>query len=290
MYAMIGSYMDESFDTPPNHGIFAAGGIIGRGIPVFELERRWEKLLKRPDINIGYFKASECQAGKKQFRKFVSDPDNITPEERAKLDSISLEFLDAIANMPFEKNGSLVVAGIGVIQEDFYEVIKDDYARSILGKSPFFLAYHLAMIQCAWSMKQMHKDMPHLDDSVSFVCDECEEHSEESYPAYINLKKQNPNASLYMGTYSSEDEKKCYPIQAADAVIYEIRRAFHIALGQRKEALRKQFNILSDTQVMFLMQQCEKKNLLHIVATHKPGEPFKLDEIMDQEFNENINF
>lgn len=263
---------------------------MGRGIPLFELERRWENLLKRPDIDIDYFKASQCQAGDKQFRKFVSDPKSITPSERERLDSISLEFMDAVVNMPFEDSGYLIATGIGVSQDDFYEVIKNDYARSVLGKSPFFLAYHLAMIQCAWAMKQMHEERKDLDDAVSFVCDECEEHSDLSYVAYNKLKERNPNAAAYMGTYATEDEKKCFPLQAADAVIYEIRRAFHVALGHRKEQLRKQFNIMSDEKVMFIMQHCMKKNLLHIVATHKPGEPFKLDEIMDEQFNESIAF
>ncbi|MBZ5504707.1 MAG: hypothetical protein LAO78_04380 [Acidobacteriia bacterium] len=286
---MIGSYMDESFDIPPNHGIFAVGGIMARGVPIFELERRWEKLLKRPDIDIEYFKASQCQAGTKQFKKFVSDPKNITPSERTRLDSISLEFLDTIAHMPLEPNSFLVATGIGVVQEDFYEVIKDDYARSVLGNSPYFLAYHLAMIQCAWSMKTMHDDDKRFDDSVSFICDLCEEHSDASYEAYRLLKEKNPKAAAYMGVYGAEDEKQCFPLQAADAVIYEIRRAFHVALGQRKEQLRKQFNIL-DNKALFAMQHCSKKNLLHIVATHKPGEPFKLDEIMDDKFNEDIRF
>jgi hypothetical protein len=76
--------MDESFDPAPS-GVFAVGGLLGRGIPIFELERRWEKLLYRPDIDIKYFKASECRYGKGQFRKFVIDPDHITDDERAKL-------------------------------------------------------------------------------------------------------------------------------------------------------------------------------------------------------------
>lgn len=37
----VGSYMDESFD-PTRSGIFAVGGILGRGVAIFELERRWE--------------------------------------------------------------------------------------------------------------------------------------------------------------------------------------------------------------------------------------------------------
>jgi hypothetical protein len=88
---MVGSYMDETFDMRQS-GVFAVGGILGRCHPIFELERRWEKLRKRPDIDIRYFKASECEHGKGEFAKFVADPKNITPAERAKLDSISHNF------------------------------------------------------------------------------------------------------------------------------------------------------------------------------------------------------
>ena len=52
---MISSYMDESFDKQPS-GIFAVGGFLGKGVPVFELERGWEKLLKRDGLK--FFKAS----------------------------------------------------------------------------------------------------------------------------------------------------------------------------------------------------------------------------------------
>lgn len=88
--------MDESFD-PKQSGTFVVGGLLGRGLPFFELERRWEALLKRPDIDIEFFKASQCERGSGQFAKFVADPDNITPDERTKLDSISHEFLSLIA-------------------------------------------------------------------------------------------------------------------------------------------------------------------------------------------------
>jgi hypothetical protein len=102
---MVGSYMDESFD-PTQSGIFAVGGILGRGVAIFELERRWEQLFARQDINIAYFKASECQNGKGEFRKFVADPKSITQAERSKLDSISHEFLNLISRpVPFDSTG-----------------------------------------------------------------------------------------------------------------------------------------------------------------------------------------
>src|SRR5579872_531542 len=100
---MISSYMDESFD-PRQTGVFAVGGILGRGIPVFELERRWGRLRTRADIDIKYFKASECERGVGEFRKFVTDPQKITPQEREKLNCISKEFLNAIVYPPYDNN------------------------------------------------------------------------------------------------------------------------------------------------------------------------------------------
>ena len=289
VYAMIGAYLDESFDMKKS-GIFAVGGIMARGVPIFELDRRWHKLLRRPDIDVEYFKASQCAAGAKQFAKFVADPKSITTAERDRLDSIHMEFLQAITLMPFHKSSYIVAAGVGVVQDDFYDIIKDDYAKQILGNSPFFLAYHLCMIQCAWTMKEAHEGAKHIHNSVAFICDECEEHEEEAHEAYRQLKATNPKAAEYLGSYSTLDEKECNPLQAADAVIYEIRKALHLALKQREGTLRDHFRIMSDTHMMFSIQHANRKNLEHIVATHRPGEPFNLDAIMDDHYNENIKF
>lgn len=278
--------MDESFD-PKQRGTFAVGGILGRGVPIFELERRWEKLLNRPDIDIEYFKASECENGKGQFEKFVSDPKNITTAERLRLDSISHEFLRLITKpVPFDPKHYLCVHGVGVVHKDFYDVIKDKNARAILGDSPYRLAYDFAMIQCAWAMKELGDGGTGY--GVSFVCDEDEEHSPLASEAYRNLKKTNPNAAEYMGTFSSIDEKKCTPVQAADAVVYEIRRALNLALKQWPGQLRKQFDLLADASAMFLITHSNKEQLLHIVSTHTPGEPFQLDSFMDMHLDENI--
>ena len=95
-----------------------------------------------------------------------------------------------------------------------------------MGDSPFRLAYDFAMIQCAWAMKELG-----TGDHVAFVCDECEEHSSLAYEAYRKLKEQNTNAARYMGTFSMQDEKKADVLQAADAVVFEVRRLLQLALG-----------------------------------------------------------
>lgn len=280
-YAMINSYMDESFDMRQS-GIFAVGGLLGRGVATFELERRWEALRKRPDIGINYFKASHCQRGTGEFSKFVADKDNITPVERERLDSISHEFLKTIVD-PNNYGNYLILAGVGVVQDDFYDVVRDANAAAILGNSPYRLAYDFAMIQCAWAMKQLG-----TGDRVSFVCDESEEYSPLAAEAYRNLKTTNPNAAAYMATFSSADEKDCQPLQAADAIVFEIRRALNLELGQWNGRLRKQFDILDDAGAMFIIQYADKANLLNIVANNKPGQPLHLDAIMEQNFEENL--
>jgi|SRR5215472_2719986 len=272
--SIIGSFLDESFDEQP-YGVFVVGGVMGRGVPIFELERRWEKLLKRPDIDIDYFKASECEHGTGQFAKFVKKPRKPTLSEADKLRSISREFLSTIVKPPFDKN-YLVIGGVGVVQADFYDIIKDPKARGILGASPYKLAYDFAMIQGAWAMKELG-----TGDFVAFVCDEHEEHSPLAPEEFRKLNETNKVAASYMATFSSEDEKDCIALQAADAAVYEIRRALRFSLGMVKSALREQFNILTDTRAMFIINHTSREQLEHIVATHEPGEPFKLDALME---------
>lgn len=267
--------MDESFDMKQS-GIFAVGGLLGRGVAIFELERRWEAARKRLRVNC--FKASQCERGTGPFSQFVADKDNITPAERARLDSISHDFLKTIVD-PNHYGNHLIIAGVGIVQADFYGVIRDANAYAILGDSPFRLAYDLAMIQCAWAMKELGKG-----DKVSFVCDEHEEYSPLASLAYANLKNTNPNAAAHMAAFTSADDRECDPLQAADAVVFEIRRALNLELGQRIGHLRKQFEILDDAGAVFLIQYADRTNLLKIVAASKPGQPLNLDAIMEQQF------
>lgn len=291
MYAVIAAYLDESFDPKPS-GIFAVGGLVGRGIATFELDRKWEALLRRSDIDIEYYKASECELGTGQFRKFVKQDRKPTPEERVRLQAISHEFISLIANE------YVVGQGIGVIQSDFYDVIKEHYARSILGDDPFQLAYDLSIVQCAWMMKhietiQLQEARPFQKaqrDYISFLRDDHEKYAALAQARYLNLKNKNPEAAKYMATHSIGDDKKLCILQAADATIYEIRRALHIAHRQRKEPLRGQFHIFKNSSRMAIIRTASKEHLLNTVNLHKPGEPFDFRDIMETDFNENVRF
>jgi hypothetical protein len=274
-FAVISCYLDESFDKK-DHGVFAVGGLLGRNVPFFQLERNWEKLRKRSDIDIEYFKAAECERGYGQFGKFVATEERPTAEEKTVLDRISDEFISVIA-----KENHLVVTGIGVVQKDFNEAIKDDYAQSILGNNPYWLAYHATMVQCAWAVKAVGTDC------VAFVCDEHEVYSPLAHRAYFKLKQKNPKAAEWLGTFSAEDDKKWEQLQAADACAFEIRRVLNLTLKQWTGQLRPQFKKLADNGQMFLIQHIAKDNLASIIAASKPGE-LNLDPIMEQQFTEDV--
>ena len=282
-YAMIGCFLDESFD-PKEQGIFAVGGILGRGRPIFQLDCKWKALRERPDIAIEYFKASECQAGTGQFRKFVCDPKSITDAERAELDGIWKEFLTVMGGDYCEHS---IIYGIAIIQEDFYEVVKDPNARAILGEDPYWFAYQAAMIEAAFAIKHIGGDY------AAYICDEDQKHSPLAQKAYDDLKKKNPNSAKYMGSFTSMSDLMSGSLQAADAAIYEVRRVLHTTLGRWKQwngDLRWQFRQLRDQKMMWLIKYAHKKDLEALVAENTPGKPLNLDHWLGQEFTEDVTY
>jgi hypothetical protein len=283
------SYMDESFDPKragKARGFFVVAGMMGRGWAIFELERNWGKLLAKHGLD--YFKASECALGTKQFARFVKDSKNISQDERALLDAISLEFINLIPRpVNFDSTHYLTGNGIAILQEDFYEVIKDPHARAVLGDNPYRLAYDIAFVSSAWLMKELGDGW-----GVSLVCDEHEKYSPLAPEAYRNLKATNPLAAEYLLSFSSVDEKKCAPVQAADALVYEVRRALntrHKIPGLADPAYREQFKTLCTGKTVAHIAETRKEQLEWIVANHKPGEPFKLDELMNNQIGDNVD-
>lgn len=283
------SYLDESFDMR-QAGLFAVGGLIAQGPALYELNRKWEKLCK--DHGIGYFKASECERGKGEFRKYVRVEGSPTPEEKQVVSAISEQFIRLILSE------QVVGHGITINQSEFYTAIKDPAFKVILHDSPYRLAYDLAMIQCAWMMKTLQKDLietslfgtrtknPH----VSFVCDEHEEHSPLANVAYRELKQSNPEAEQYMASYSYADEKKLPVLQAADAIVYIVRRSSKVGLGLWPGDFPPEFKLLEQGHRMGLIQHAGKINFENMVKVQKPGQPYDLSDIMEHVFHADIKF
>lgn len=283
------SYLDESYDTQKT-GLFAVGGLIAQGVALFELERKWDALCRRYEI--AYFRAVDCKFGQGPFAKFVKCEGKPTPEEMKLLNQIMLEFVQLIVNE------QAVGHGIIIDQDEFYKLIKDPHAQSILGIEPYRLAFDLAMVQCAWMMKAIQLDLkktspfgtrtthPH----VSFVCDEHEIYSPSANAAYRDLKAKNPESEQYMASFSSADDKKTAVLQAADALAYIVRKSSKTGLGFSPALFSPEFKLLEKTHRLGLVQHANKTNLEKIVAIHKPGESFNLSDLMENVFEADIKF
>lgn len=284
------SYLDESFDMK-SVGLFAVGGLIAQGPPLFELARKWEALCKANSI--AYFKASACERGKQPFQKFVRVEGSPTPEERKRLDQISEQFIKLVLA---DKN--IQCHGITIDQKEFYETVKDQAAKDVLTSTPYRLAYDLAMIQCAWMMKSLREDLTKTsafgtqikNPRVSFVCDEHEQHSELAAHAYSGLKRGTAEAEQFMASYSYENEK-CVPVlQAADAIVYIVRRSSKVEMAIHPGALPPAFKLLADNHQMGIIRHVGKENLKNIVKRQKPGQSYDLSDIMEEVFNDDIKF
>ncbi|MHB8486055.1 MAG: DUF3800 domain-containing protein [Candidatus Acidiferrales bacterium] len=285
------SYLDESFDSG-KAGLFAVGGIIAQGVGLFELDRKWKNLCEKYDI--AYFKASECEYGRGQFTKFVTTAGEPTDREKEKLREISLDFVGLIAD-----EMGVVGHGITIDQEEFYRVLsKNPAAKAVLRDDPYRLGYDLAMVQCAWIMKEIQLDFSETSPfgtrikhpHVSFVCDEHEQYGPLASAAYQELKTKNPEAGQYMATFESADDKELPVLQAADAVAYTVRRSSKVGLGFLKTGFSREFELLEKTHKLGLIQHANKENLENAVKIQKPGESFNLSDIMENVFHADIKF
>jgi hypothetical protein len=123
-----------------------------------------------------------------------------------------------------------------------------------------------------------------------------EEHSAEAPNVYRDLKEKNPNAALHLGPFGMDGDHLNHPLQAADTVIYEIRRSLHVSLGRWKDSphfdkvARWQFKKLADGNRIWLIQYAHKENLEEVVKENIPGQPLNLDSLMEQEFDKDVKF
>lgn len=273
---MIGLYLDECVDPSFEgefQGVFVTGGLLARGETIFELTRLWGQLLKRPDIDIAFFKASQFnRPTTKEFKKFAVNSKTITTAERDRLDSIWNEFLNLIVEL------QVAAYGFGVVQNDFYEVIKDHDAKAILGPSPFWFSCQAAIILSALEMKTGK-----TGQTVAVVYDKDQEHSADAQAVYCGVKKKNPESAQYLGSFTHADDIGCPPLQAADAIVYEIRQYLRRHLGMNKQPTRWQFQKLADSKRILLIKYADKKLLNEVVEVNKPDQPLNLDSLCNME-------
>jgi hypothetical protein len=147
-------------------------------------------------------------------------------------------------------------------------------------------------------MKALQKDLSETspfgtrtkNPHVSFVCDEHEKYSPLANVAYRELKGSNPEAEQYMASYSYGDEKKLPVLQAADAIVYTVRRSSKVEMGLWTGDFPPEFKLLTQGHRLGLIQCAGKTNFENMVKLQTPGQPYVLSDIMEHVFHADIKF
>jgi hypothetical protein len=93
-----------------------------------------------------------------------------------------------------------------------------------------------------------------------------------------------------MASYSYEDEKKAPVLQAADLIVYIVRRSSKVGLGLWTGDFPSEFKLLEQEHRMGLIQHAGKTNFENMVKIQKPGLAYNLSDIMEQVFHTDIRF
>ena len=186
---MLAAYLDESFDSR-NAGIFAVAAVFGDGWDVMKGETLWRGLLDRHGLKA--FKSSRLR----QRPGIVAD------------------FARAI------KSSGLLACGMVTEQAVVLRHLDGSAFAEQYRRNPYMLAYHSAFIEIAMDLRRGKSE--HL---VAYVCD-CNlrylDILERSYPV---LLERNPLSAVYMGSLSVKADDDCIPLQMADLIAGELRRA-----------------------------------------------------------------
>jgi hypothetical protein len=209
---VIACYLDESSDAQGKE-VLTVAGFMQHGVNWFHLELLWNRILKRSEIDIPYFRATDCLNVSGVFAKFRSNPRVASPEERERCTSIRKELLWVI------KECFLVGSGITIVLPDYYYVYTNNPdAKKCFNKDPFFTALHQEMVVTASGVRELYKD-----EKIAFVYDERKDISKKIDAAYFELKEKNPIWAKYFGSLSHMDDKTTPALQAADLLGSETR-------------------------------------------------------------------
>ena len=199
---MLTLFLDDSSDSRQQK-VTVYAGFLSDTDNWAKLRQLWSKKLK--ERNICYFRWTECKSLTGEFKRFRSNANYPKPKGRDAAESIRDELQDII-----EQCG---VAGfaVGVLVQDYKEVLKMSEARGRLNRSPDETAFQSVIFECA---KRVRNELPG-GHKVDVVCDDSNKAAKLS-KIYQKFKQKNPRTAAVIGCFRSEDDKETPGLQAAD--------------------------------------------------------------------------
>jgi hypothetical protein len=156
--------------------------------------------------------------GRKEFATFRRKPDKWGDGEQEKLRQIHNDFLDLAIN-------SGVTGLVEAIDLREYNALAGIPAnKEMFGGTPYYLCYHLAMRRAISAVKELEESDPASSAIVAFVCDGHEAYSEHMKTVHEDFRRADPADSRLIGSFTYDDDKQLIALQAADALVYEVRK------------------------------------------------------------------
>jgi len=210
--AMITTYFDEA-GTDNKKPAVAVGCYLASQEDWYRFNPSWAKLKK--DDGIEYFHRTDQESCRDQFEGWTIDRKIISYQEQHKIIHAHTQH------------------GIGAA------VIKADYDEVIVGKDRELLgdAYEFCLRHCLSAITNFANRIGYSDD-IAYVFEAGAE-GEKHFNAFMKSAYDAPvlRRQYRIGSWTFADKKKLLPLQAADALAYELAKEMENAIDQYSTGL-----------------------------------------------------
>jgi Protein of unknown function (DUF3800) len=196
------AFLDDSSDQQQEK-VVVYGGFVGDLDKWVRLKVLWKANLRHHGIR--YFRSTECKALQGEFVKFRSVADFPKPAGRQAADAVRNDLMSVIETC------GIVGFAVGVLVQDYREVLKLPEAKGRLNLLPDETAFQSVMFECA---KRLREELPGKN-KVRFICDHSDK-ARKLRAIYVEFRKKNPKTAGVLGGFGSRDDKTTPGLQAAD--------------------------------------------------------------------------
>ncbi len=228
---MLAGYFDES-GLDEKSQTFCIGGYVADSKDWFELTRAWERLLV--EAGVSYFHMAEFESRQGEFKDW-SD---------AKRFGFIKDLLALI------NSTDVWGIGCGVVKADYERISAEFIARGKVTprwyRHPYLLAFQHCLVETCIQAEDVHPR-----EKIAFVFDQQAEFHARAEKVYDELTSSGkwPRA-FRLGSLRFASKRDAIPLQAADLMAYELRKAldhklFDPTRGERKSMARLRRRLIS---------------------------------------------
>lgn len=272
-------FFDESTDDETHGQCYAVAGFLGSQWATAALEMEWRPLLDKYEID--YFKASELNAGEREFKKFRDDPNAkewapFSDREKEFFKGIKADFTSVITNAR-----DILGIGVALVLPDYYRLREENPLAKKNLLTPYHLCAQTMLMEAGMMMYETNKELaPSSRALMKPVFDSHEQYSGRMKMAFDTFRVKNPNSSTYLLPPDYEDEKVYLTLQAADNLAYESRRyLLHRHFGTPSEPRRAMTELLNQGSVVRLYKLDYRS--LKIIAESQTADRLPINPVQD---------